>query len=101
MDLSTVLTTLDQFFTYPLFTVNQTPITLSSLVFFVVIMGNLGIVNALLKQVRCLLWPFYENRIFTPRSHVPSVRIFATTIEQSFPKFLSATIPTHRHSRRS
>jgi len=56
MDLSTVLTTLDQFFTYPLFTVNQTPITLSSLAFFVVIMGIFWMVNTILRK-------FLNNRV--------------------------------------
>ena len=56
MDFSTALDRLDQFFTYPLFIVNQTPITLSSLVFFVIIMGIFWIVNALLRK-------FLNNRV--------------------------------------
>jgi small-conductance mechanosensitive channel len=56
MDLSLALNTLDQFFTYPLFTVNQTPITLSSLVFFVVIMGIFWMVNTILRK-------FLNNRV--------------------------------------
>lgn len=50
MDVSTVLTRLDRFFTYPLFTVNQTPITLSSLMFFVIIMVVFWVLNALLRR---------------------------------------------------
>ncbi len=56
MDFSTALDRLDQFFTYPLFIVNQTPITLSSLVFFVIIMGIFWIVNTLLRK-------FLNNRV--------------------------------------
>jgi small-conductance mechanosensitive channel len=50
MDFSQVLHTLDYFFTYPLFTVNQTPITLSSLMFFFVIMGVFMLLNTLLRR---------------------------------------------------
>jgi small-conductance mechanosensitive channel len=50
MDFSKALTTLDQFFTYPLFTVNQTPITLSSLAFFFVIMAIFWMVNTILRK---------------------------------------------------
>ena len=50
MDFSQVTSTLDHFFTYPLFTINQTPITLSSLTFFVVIMGVFWILNSLLRR---------------------------------------------------
>ena len=50
MDFSTALNTIDKFFTYPLFTLNQTPITLSSLAFFVLIMGIFGVVNTILRK---------------------------------------------------
>ncbi len=50
MDLSTVLNALDHFFTYPLFTVNHTPITLSSLAFFAFIMGGFIIINTLIRR---------------------------------------------------
>ena len=56
MNFSQVLNTLKQFFTYPLFTINQTPITLSSLVFFVVIMGFFWMVNSMLRK-------FLKNRV--------------------------------------
>ena len=56
MDLSKTLNALDQFFTYPLFIVNQTPITLSSLVFFLVIMGIFWMVNTILRK-------FLNNRV--------------------------------------
>ena len=50
MDFSQVAKTLDHFFTYPLFTINQTPITLSSLTFFVFIMGAFWMMNILLRR---------------------------------------------------
>lgn len=50
MDFSQVVNTLDHFFTYPIFTINQTPITLSSLTFFVFIMGMFGIINTILRR---------------------------------------------------
>ncbi|HBP89422.1 MAG TPA: mechanosensitive ion channel [Nitrospirales bacterium] len=50
MDLSTVVKTLDHFFTYPLFTINQTPITLSSLAFFVFIMAIFWMMNTLIRR---------------------------------------------------
>ena len=50
MDFSQAWNTLDQFFTYPIFTINQTPITLSSLMFFFIIMGVLGILSTLLRR---------------------------------------------------
>ena len=50
MDLAKVLETFDQFFTYPLFTINQTPITLSSLMFFLLIMSGFWMVNSLLRH---------------------------------------------------
>jgi len=56
MDVSEVLNALNQFFTYPLFTINKTPITLSSLTFFIVIMGIFWIVNTLLRK-------FLNNRV--------------------------------------
>jgi small-conductance mechanosensitive channel len=56
MDFSQVLNTWNHFFTYPLFTINQTPITLSSLVFFVVIMGIFWMVNTILRK-------FLSNRV--------------------------------------
>ena len=56
MDFSNGLNALDQFFTYPLFTVNQTPITLSSLAFFVVIMAIFWMVNT-------ILWKVLNNRV--------------------------------------
>jgi small-conductance mechanosensitive channel len=56
MDFSTALNTIDKFFTYPLFTLNQTPITLSSLAFFVVIMAIFWTVNTILRR-------FLNNRV--------------------------------------
>jgi len=56
MDFSQVVRTLDQFFTYPLFTVNQTPITFSSLVFFFIIVGIFWVTNSLLRR-------FLQNRV--------------------------------------
>ncbi|MCA9481618.1 MAG: mechanosensitive ion channel, partial [Nitrospira sp.] len=50
MDLAKVLEIFDQFFTYPLFTINQTPITLSSLMFFLLIMSGFWMVNSLLRR---------------------------------------------------
>ncbi len=50
MDFSQVVDTLDHFFTYTLFTINQTPITLSSLAFFVFIMCGFWMVNSLLRR---------------------------------------------------
>ena len=50
MDFSNTLNTLDGFFTYPLFTVNQTPITLSSLTFFALIMLCFWGINLLLRS---------------------------------------------------
>ncbi|MGE0474160.1 MAG: mechanosensitive ion channel family protein [Nitrospirales bacterium] len=50
MDFSTIWNALDQFFTYPLFTVNQTPITLSSLMFFMIIVSVFWITNALIRR---------------------------------------------------
>ena len=50
MDLSTILNTLDHFFTYPLFTINQTPITLSSLSFFAFIMCGFWMMNTLVRR---------------------------------------------------
>jgi small-conductance mechanosensitive channel len=50
MDLAQVANTLDHFFTYPIFTINQTPITLSSLTFFVFIMGLFWILNTILRR---------------------------------------------------
>ena len=38
MDFTELTNTLDHFFTYPIFTIKQTPITLSSLTFFAIIM---------------------------------------------------------------
>jgi small-conductance mechanosensitive channel len=51
MNFSEVTNTLDHFFTYPLFTINQTPITLSSLTFFVFIMGAFWMMNILLRRL--------------------------------------------------
>jgi small-conductance mechanosensitive channel len=56
MEFSQFTDTVDQFFRYPLFTVNQTPITLSSLMFFMVIMGVFMLVNTLLRR-------FLNNRL--------------------------------------
>ncbi len=56
MDFSQILNTVNQFFTYPLFTINQTPITLSSLAFFVIIMGIFWMVNSMLRK-------FLNNRV--------------------------------------
>lgn len=50
MDVSEVLNALNQFFTYPLFTINKTPITFSSLAFFIVIMVLFWLVNTLLRK---------------------------------------------------
>ena len=50
MDLAKVLEIFDQFFTYPLFTINQTPITPSSLMFFLLIMSGFWMVNSLLRR---------------------------------------------------
>ena len=50
MDLTQVVNTLDHFFTYPIFTINQTPITLSSLTFFVFIMGMFWIMNTIVRR---------------------------------------------------
>ncbi|MGD9849967.1 MAG: mechanosensitive ion channel family protein [Nitrospirales bacterium] len=56
MDLPKIWNVLDQFFTYPLFTVNQTPITLSSLMFFVVIVAVFWIANTIIRR-------FLHNRV--------------------------------------
>lgn len=77
MDLSTVLNALDHFFTYPLFTVNQTPITLSSLAFFAFIMGGFMIINTLIRR-------FLSNQLLK-RSKMPkSTQYTLTRIVQYF-----------------
>ncbi len=63
MDFSQVANTLDHFFTYPLFTINQTPITISSLTFFVFIMGGFWMMNTLLRR-------FLRNQLLK-RSKMP------------------------------
>jgi len=75
MDFSTILNTLDQFFTYPFFTVNQTPITLSSLVFFVVIMGIFWMVNTILRK-------FLNNRVLKRFKMPLATRYTLTRITQ-------------------
>ncbi len=50
MEFSHALSVIDQFFTYPLFTVNQTPITLSSLLFFGMVFGAFVLLNILLRR---------------------------------------------------
>ncbi len=71
MDLSTVLNALDHFFTYPLFTVNQTPITLSSLAFFAFIMGGFMIINTLIRR-------FLSNQLLK-RSKMPKATQYTLT----------------------
>jgi len=75
MDLSKGLNALDQFFTYPLFTVNQTPITLSSLAFFVVIMAIFWTVNTILRR-------FLNNRVLKRFNMPLSTRYTLTRIIQ-------------------
>ncbi len=71
MDFATVRNALDQFFTYPLFTVNQTPITLSSLMFFVVIVTLFWVVNTILRR-------FLHNRVLK-RFNIPLATQYTLT----------------------
>jgi len=75
MDFSKALNALDQFFTYPLFTVNQTPITLSSLAFFFVIMAIFWVVNTILRR-------FLNNRVLKRFNMPLSTRYTLTRIIQ-------------------
>ncbi len=85
MDFSQILNTLDQFFRYPLFTVNQTPITLSSFMFFVVIMGVFMLINALFRR--------FLNNQFLKRFKMPlSTKYTLTRIIQYVLLFVGTII---------
>jgi len=71
MDFSDVVKALDQFFTYPLFTINQTPITLSSLAFFLIIVGLFWMANIILGR-------FLRNRLLK-RFNVPLATQYTLT----------------------
>jgi len=85
MDFSKTLTILDQFFTYPLFTVNQTPITLSSLAFFVFIMSVFWIMNTFIRRM-------FRNHLLKHFTIPPSTQYTLTRIIQYVLLFVGTII---------